>query len=477
MRNCLVMGAAGYIGSYLVPHLQAQGYQVIAGARHSCRLPAGVEFRLADSLKPSTLPAALAGIDTVFYLVHAMGAGADFDRLEQQGVNNFAAAARAAGVRRIIYLGAIQPTPCHSRHLNSRRRCGELFRDAGVPVVELRAGIIIGPGSAAFEVMRDLVFNLPLMITPKWVRSRTPPIALSNLLHYLSGLIEAKGVEGHIFNAVGPELLSYQQQLQKFAAHIGKRCPIIPIPLLSPTLSSWWLQFVTSVPQPVAKALVGGLKHDIPADDGPLRALLPQTLLSFDDAIAESLALEQRLGAEQQGQETALGLRWRHPEYGFYDRTASGTAISLASTDALWQVLQQLGGESRYFYMDSLWTIREWMDHLIGGPARTRGRTNPDRFIKGDMIDSWQILGVDEGRRLDLLFNMKAPGVGRLAFTITPEESGLTRLTVTAHWHPQGAWGLAYWLVMLPFHRFIFQGMTEAIAKQAEINAGVAMSD
>ena len=239
MRNCLVMGAAGYIGSYLVPHLQGLGYRVIAGARRPCRLPEGVEFRLADSLKPITLLPALAGVDTVFYLVHAMGAGAGFHRLEQQGVKNFAAAARAAGVRRIIYLGAIQPEPCNSRHLNSRRHCGELFRGAGVPTVELRAGIIIGPGSAAFEVMRDLVFNLPMMVTPKWVRSRTPPIALSNLLHYLGGLVEADEVDGRIFNAVGPELLSYQQQLQKFAAHIGKRCPIIPIPLLSPRLSAW----------------------------------------------------------------------------------------------------------------------------------------------------------------------------------------------------------------------------------------------
>ncbi|MFM4944938.1 DUF2867 domain-containing protein [Aeromonas bivalvium] len=477
MRTCLVMGAAGYIGSHLVPYLQEAGHRVIAGARHPCRLPAGVEFRLADVLKPDSLPAALAGVDTVFYLVHAMGAGAHFHRLEQQGVKNFAAAAHAAGVRRIIYLGAIQPKQCNSRHLNSRRHCGELFRASGVPTVELRSGIIIGPGSAAFEVMRDLVFNLPMMVTPKWVRSRTPPIALSNLLHYLGGLVDLDGVDGQVFNAVGPELLSYQQQLQKFAAHIGKRCPIIPIPFLSPRLSAWWLQFATSVPQPIAKALVGGLKHDIPADDGPLRALLPQHLLGFDEALTESLALEQRLGAEQQGEETPLGLRWRHPEYGFYDRVASGSALSLAPPEALWQVLQGLGGEQRYFYMNSLWAIREWMDAAVGGPALTRGRTNPDRFVKGDMLDSWQIIGVEEGRRLALLFNMRAPGVGRLEFIMAPEPSGLTRVTIRAHWHPQGAWGLAYWLAMLPFHLFIFQGMTEALARQGEALVGIPVMD
>ncbi|MFR9720564.1 DUF2867 domain-containing protein [Aeromonas diversa] len=477
MRTCLVMGAAGYVGSYLVPHLLAQGHTVIAAARRPCRLPPGVAFRHADSLDPATLGPALAGVDTVFYLVHAMGAGPGFHRLEQQGVKNFAAAARAAGVRRIVYLGAIQPERCESRHLNSRRLCGELFRVAGVPTVELRAGIIIGPGSAAFEVMRDLVFNLPLMVTPKWVRSRTPPIALSNLLYYLTGLIETEGVDGTILNAAGPALLSYQQQLERFAAHIGKRCPILPIPWLTPRLSAWWLQFATSVPQPVAKALVGGLKHDIPADDGPLRALLPQRLLDFDEALGEALALEQRLGAEQHGEETPLGLRWRHPEYGFYDRTASGTALSLAPPEALWQALQGLGGERRYFYMNGLWSVREWMDHLIGGPARQYGRSDPTRFTKGDRLDSWEILGVEEGRRLDLLFNMKAPGVGRLEFVIVPERSGLTRLTVTAHWHPQGAWGLGYWIAMLPFHLFIFQGMTEAIAKLAETQSGIPVLD
>lgn len=354
------------------------GLQGDCRARRPCRLPEGVEFRLADSLKPITLLPALAGIDTVFYLVHAMGGGR-FSPIGAAGGKELRR--RRPCCRGTPYhLSRGNPAEqCNSRHLNSRRHCGELFRESGVPTVELRAGIIIGPGSAAFEVMRDLVFNLPMMVTPKWVRSRTPPIALSNLLHYLGGLVEADEVDGRIFNAVGPELLSYQQQLQKFAAHIGKRCPIIPIPFLSPRLSAWWLQFVTSVPQPVAKALVGGLKHDIPADDGPLRALLPQTLLSFDEALAESLALEQKLGAEQQGQETPLGLRWRHPEYGFYDRTASGEAICLASPEAVWQVLQQLGGEQRYFYMNELWVVREWMDHLIGGPARTRGRTNPDR--------------------------------------------------------------------------------------------------
>lgn len=477
MSTCLVMGAAGYIGSYLVPALQAAGHAVIAAARHPCRLPDGVEFRHADSLDPASLTPALQGVDTVFYLVHAMGAGAGFHRLEQQGVRNFAAAALHAGVRRVIYLGAIQPEPCDSRHLNSRRICGELFRAAGVPTVELRSGIIIGPGSAAFEVMRDLVFNLPMMVTPKWVRSRTPPIALSNLLHYLVGLVDADAVDGAILNATGPELLSYQQQLERFAAHIGKRCPILPIPWLTPRLSAWWLQFATSVPQPVARALVGGLKHDIPADDAPLRALLPQRLLTFDEALAEALALEQKLGAEQQGEETPLGLRWRHPEYGFYDRTASGSALSLAKPEAVWHVLQGLGGQHRYFYMNSLWTVREWMDHLVGGPARRYGRSNPERFCKGDQIDSWTILGVEDGRRLALLFNMRAPGVGRLEFVIKPESSGLTRLTVTAHWHPQGAWGLGYWLAMLPFHLFIFQGMTEAITREAERMSGIPVLD
>ncbi|MGL5334555.1 MAG: DUF2867 domain-containing protein [Enterovibrio sp.] len=477
MKTCLVMGAAGYIGSHLVPYLQERGYQVIACARRPCHLPQGVSLRLADALVPDSLPAAFAGIDTLFYLVHAMSSGEGFHRYEQQGVKNVAAAAKAAGVRRIIYLGAMQPQGSQSHHLKSRRYCGELFRASGVPCVELRAGIIIGPGSAAFEVMRDLVFNLPFMVTPRWVRSRSMPIALSNLLYYLAGLIEVEGVDGEIFNACGPQTLSYQQQLQHFAAHIGKRCPVIPLPLLSLKLSTWWLQFVTSVPRPVASALISGLKHDIIGDDKPLQALLPQQLLNFDEALTYSLTLEQQLGERQRSEETPLGLRWRHPEYGFYDRTAEGRSLCLASVEQIWHVLAQLGGVRRYFYMNSLWVVREWLDHLIGGPGLTRGRTNFKTLHKGDFIDSWEIIGVEPNKRLNLLFNMKAPGVGRLEFVIVRHASGLNELVVTAHWHPQGAWGLAYWLVMLPFHRFIFQGMSREICCEAEEQAGIEVID
>ena len=230
-------------------------------------------------------------------------------------MKNFAAAARAE-VRRIVYLGAIQPTLQQPPPLNSRRYCGELFQEAGVPTVELRAGIIMEAriggvrGDAGSGVQPAHDGDAQMGAIPY------APIALSNLLHYLVGLVEAEGVDGRIFNAAGPELLSYQQQLQKFAAHIGKRCPIIPLPFLSPRLSAWWLQFATSVPQPWPRRWWAA-SNDIPADDGSLRALLPQTLLSFDEALTESLAWSRGSALSSRGEETPLGLRWRHPEYGF----------------------------------------------------------------------------------------------------------------------------------------------------------------
>ena len=255
MRTCLVMGAAGYIGSYLVPHLQGLGYRVIAGARRPLPSAGGVAFRLADSLKPATLPPALAGStpSSIWYTPWGRGR---FSPAGAAGVKNFAAAARAAGVRRIVYLGAIQPEPCNSRHLNSRRYCGELFRSAGVPTVELRAGIIIGPGSAAFEVMRDLVYNLPMMVTPKWVRSRTPPSPSPTSCTIWAGWWKPTGWMARSSMRRAPSCSATSSSSRNSPPISANAAPSFRSPF-EPRLSAWWLQFATSVPQPIAKALVG----------------------------------------------------------------------------------------------------------------------------------------------------------------------------------------------------------------------------
>ena len=260
----LVFGASGYIGSNLVPKLLSRDIAVRAASRKAQALKTrhwkNVELIDADALQPKTLKQALQNVDTAYYLVHSMAAGKNFSRLDLEAAANFAAAAESAGVRRIIYLGGLVPEDADSEHIVSRRETGDILRRGKVPVTEVRAGIIVGTGSAAFEVMRDLVFHLPAMITPRWVRAKSPPIALDNLLEYLVRLPDIDEAAGQIYDAAGPETLTYEEMMRVLADVAGKRQPIIvPVPVLSPKLSSYWLRFVTSVPTNFAGALIGGL--------------------------------------------------------------------------------------------------------------------------------------------------------------------------------------------------------------------------
>ena len=273
----LVFGASGYVGSKLVPRLLRDGYAVRASGRNLQLLQARgwdrTERVEADALRPDTLPAALQGVDRAFYLVHSMAAGRDFGRLDLEAAENFAAAAERAGVRRIVYLGGLIPHDADSEHLVSRRETGVRLRAGRVPVTEIRAGIIIGPGSAAYEVIRDRVNHLPLMLTPLWVQSKSSPIALDDLLEYLVRVAWLPQAAGRVLDAGGPEYLSYEQLMRQYGAQVGRRPRIWRVPVLTPTLSSYWLGLVTAVPAKVAGALIGGLKHDLPADDAELRAL------------------------------------------------------------------------------------------------------------------------------------------------------------------------------------------------------------
>ena len=295
----LVFGASGYIGSNLVPKLLSRDIAVRAASRKAQALEAqhwkNVELVEADALQSNTLIQALQNIDTAYYLVHSMAAGRNFSRLDLQAAANFSAAADSAGVRRIIYLGGLVPEDADSEHIVSRRETGEILRQGKVPVTEVRAGIIVGSGSAAFEVMRDLVFHLPAMITPRWVRSKSPPIALDNLLEYLVRLPDIDEAAGQIYDAAGPDTLTYEDMMRVLADVLGKRQPmIVPVPVLSPKLSSYWLRFITSVPTNIARALIGGLKHDFTADTAPLKQLVPQTLLDFRASVEAALKAEQQ---------------------------------------------------------------------------------------------------------------------------------------------------------------------------------------
>jgi uncharacterized protein YbjT (DUF2867 family) len=473
----LVFGASGYIGSNLVPFLQNHSITVRAAARNIDVLQSrgwrDVELAQADALDAASLGAALAGVDVAFYLVHSMAAGRHFGRLDHTAAANFAAAAAAAGVRQIVYLGGLVPADATGEHIVSRRETGEVLREGAVPVTEVRAGIIIGPGSAAFEVMRDLVLNLPLMVTPRWVRAKSPPIALENLLAYLLGVAQSPAAEGQIYDAAGPEEVSYEDMMRMMAEVAGKRQPIIlPVPVLSPGLSSYWLGLTTAVPPDIARALIGGLKHDFHADDAALRQLVPQRLLPVREAIAAAFAAERSHQTLARWTEGAFALRGFRHDVAYYAKKASGSAQAAAAPAAVWGQIIRLGGRNRYYYMNGLWWLRELMDWCVGGSGFSRGRRDPDSLRLGDVIDYWTVIGMERERHLTLHFGMKAPGSGILEFDLRPLESGGTELSVTAYWHPRGVWGLLYWYTLVPAHLFLFRGWTRVIARRAELATG-----
>jgi uncharacterized protein YbjT (DUF2867 family) len=472
VKRELVFGASGYVGTHLVARLLRDGRLVRAAARSrkvlEARGWAAAELVEADALRPESLAAALDGVDVAYYLVHSMAAGRDFGRLDLEAADNFARAAAAAGVRRIVYLGGLIPDDADSEHLVSRRETGERLRSGPVPVTEIRAGIIVGPGSAAYEVIRDLVNNLPVMVTPKWVQSKSSPIALANLLEYLVRVAHVEEAAGGVYDAGGPEYLTYEQMMREFGAAVGKRPRILRVPVLTPNLSAYWLGLVTTVPANIARALIGGLKHDIPARDAALRALVPQPLLTYREAVDAALAAERENAVAARWTEGVMMFRGYRQDHAFYAKRAGGSAVAAASPEAVWRVVCAIGGDNRYFYMNVLWWLREALDWLVGGPGFTRGRRHPTEVRLGDTIDYWTVIGLEPARRLTLNFGLKAPGSGVLEFEIEPLEDGRTRLTETAYWHPQGIWGLAYWWVLVPAHLFIFRGMTAAMARRAE---------
>ena len=481
MSYRLVFGASGYIGSHLAPHLASRGLPVRASSRNveviEGRGWQDVVLAEADALEPESLDSVLEDVDIAYYLVHSMAAGKNFPELDATAARNFADAAARQGVKRIVYLGGLVPESPKSTHLRSRQETGDILRAGSVPVTEIRAGMIIGPGSAAWEVIRDLVNHLPIMITPRWVFSRSTPIALSNLLHYLADAPVLRETGGEIYDVGGPDDLTYAEIMQQYAELVGKNTRIIPVRVLTPRLSSYWLRLVTSVPTNIARALIDGLSQDVIADDDRLADLVPQKLLGFREAAVEALEADRKHAVPARWVEGAIACREFRPEYGFYSKQTGEDAHSSASAEALWRVICRVGKNGDFFYANWLWWLRRCLDWIIGGPSFRRKRRHPDELRVGDAVDAWRVIAMQPGKQLTMLMEMKAPGVGVLEFDVDDNESGQRTIAVRAYFHPAGVWGILYWFALLPFHAFIFRGMTRVIAERPEAEPATRATD
>ncbi|MFT6986918.1 MAG: hypothetical protein ACJAT7_002768 [Psychromonas sp.] len=472
VKNILVVGASGYVGSQLVPVLAQKGYCVTATGRDLKSLSTrswssldNVNLVQLDLSISRDLSSILKNIDVVFYLVHGMNDGTDFVKGELYSAQNFSDQLKNSQVKQLIYLGSLQPVSAHSKHFIARKKTGDILRESNIIVTELRAGIIVGPGSAAFEVMRDFVYHLPIIITPKWMASHNSPIALENLLYYLTELLKLTFQNNNIFDVAGTELLTYKKQMQIIAKLAGKKIHIIPLAFLTPNMAAYWLKIMTSVPTNIAKALVGGLQYDLSANGEQIQALIPQPLLSFEQSVSNTFAHENDIiDSAIWGFDKDALFRWQ-PDYGYYPKQAGYTLKTTVSAKSLWKQIQLIGTQDGYFFANILWRIREWIDHLVGGNSLKRYRRDPEKLALGDQIDSWKVISIKEDTFLSLLFGMKAPGLGRLEFNIV-DKGTYRELDIRAWWHPAGIWGLLYWFMMMPAHLFIFKGMTKAIVKK-----------
>jgi len=470
-RIAVVLGASGYMGSNLAPALAAHGWRVRAVARSAAVLEArewpGVECHSADVLQPETLAPVLEGADVVFYLVHMMWTGGDFVPVERRAAENARKACEAAGVRRIIYLGGIMPKEKRSRHMEGRAVVGDALRAGSVQVIELQAAMIVGPGSAAFEVIRDLVNHLPVMVTPKWVQKRSTPIALENVLTYTIAAADLPFEGNRTLEIAGPDTLTYHEIMNIYGEFVGKRPVVIPVPVLTPKLSSYWLHLVTSVPATTAMSLVEGLSHDYIGDDHEMRALVPQRLLSFRESVAVTLEAEKRHDLPARWVEGSFACRDWNPRHSFYAKKFCGVHETRATREALFTVLQQFGRDGDFFSYRPLWWLRRAFDWLIGGPSFRTGRRDPDTVRMGDVVDGWRVLGVKPNERLTFSMLMRAPGSGLQEFNI--RERGDRRvIELCAYWHPAGLWGLLYWYAHLPLYGPLVRGAVAEIARRAE---------
>lgn len=479
-RPILIAGASGYVGARLTPRLLDAGYHVRTLARTPAKIagqPWGnhphLQIAQGDVLDPDSLLTALHGCQCAFYLVHSMATTvADFTETDRRAAHNFVTAAELSNIERIIFLTGLGDKEDHlSEHLRSRAEVADIFREGAVPVTIFRAGVILGSGSASFEILRYLVDRLPIMVTPRWIDTPCQPISIVNVLNYLLGSLPTRETIGEVYDIGQEEIISYRKLMEIYADEAGlRRRIVIPVPVLTPRLSSYWINLVTPLPAALARPLVEGLRNPVVCHDTRIRAIIPQHLQNCREAIHHALE-EIHLGQ--------VASSWREtgtiPPAEWRDGSDPLWAGGMCYIDArtielevdslpLWRAITCLGGGHGWYFANFLWEIRGLADRILGGVGLQRGRRCPLDLRVGDAVDFWRVAKLEKETRLLLVAEMKLPGVATLEFTIDKISDGVLRLQQTARYLPRGLAGILYWYAVLPAHHLVFNGMLKGIA-------------
>ncbi|MCL7974392.1 MAG: SDR family oxidoreductase [marine benthic group bacterium] len=482
----LLTGATGYVGGRLLQELERSGVPLRCLARRpevlTTRVADTTEVVRGDVLDAESLREPMQGVETAYYMIHSMGDEGDFEALEREAATNFGNAAREAGVKRIIYLGGLGSGDDLSAHLSSRQVVGRILRDSGVPTIELRASIIIGSGSLSFEMIRSLVEKLPVMITPSWVRVEAQLIAIEDVVAYLDAA-RTTPIEGsRIFEIGGADVVSYGEIMQEYARARGLKRWMIPVPMLTPWLSSLWLGLVTPLYAKVGRKLIEGVKNPTVVTDPSARELGVEPR-GIADAIARALANEQNAFATSRwsdagtsggpssgaGGDTGRGDSAGGTKYGRRIVDTKTRDVPCSSAEAF-APIRRIGGDVGWYYGNPLWRIRGFLDRLVGGPGLRRGRRDPEDLRPGEALDFWRVEAFEPDRLLRLRAEMRLPGRAWLQYEVAPDgESGQRSvITQSAIFDPLGLFGRLYWYALLPIHAFMFRGMLRNVAREAE---------